>query len=96
MYPKDRGSRNCTPGTKIWGGRKFSQTETICRLSDRGTIALGVALALNMGLQYLKLNNNHISDAAGKAFAELIEKNYKLLSVDFRGNQVCLDCEWMV
>ena len=57
-----------------------------CWISDRGAVALGVAVASNTSLLALRLNNNHISGAAGTALAALLDKNRTLLTCSVVGN----------
>ncbi|CCW70269.1 unnamed protein product [Phytomonas sp. Hart1] len=48
-------------------------------LSDRGLIALGVALRLNETLRVLHLHDNFFTDQSGEAFAALVEENHSLV-----------------
>lgn len=57
-----------------------------CWISDRGAVALGVAVASNVSLRTLRMNNNHISGEAGTALAALLEKNRTLLTCSVVGN----------
>ena len=59
-----------------------------CSISDKGAVALALALSENDKLVTLLLSNNHLSEGAGMAFCDIVEKNTNLTHIDVKGNQI--------
>lgn len=60
-------------------------------LADRGTVAIGDALARNAALRRLELRHNGISAEGVRSLAGGLAANQRLAWLGLRGNHVCLE-----
>ena len=63
-----------------------------CKVADKGIIRLIEGLDCLAELQYLKAQDNYVSDKYEKIIVELLQKNSSLISLVLTGNRLSLSC----